>query len=190
MEIIQAIIVFLSVFTLSQCQQCGMPDPENRIVGGSAARKHQYPWMVLMKVRYRAGLSMMEAQCGASIINDQWAVTAAHCFEQPQGAQLDSVNLGIGKQYSKQHESDELDLKAQRVIVNKNFNRQSMKNDIAMVKFDRKLDFKKLGVKPICLPSANGLNSVDKDKCMASGWGKTQAGKNLIYISIYIFIIK
>ena len=44
---------------------------ETKIVGGTVANQNQYPWIVFIYDN--------KSLCGASIINEQWLLTAAHC---------------------------------------------------------------------------------------------------------------
>uniref|UniRef100_A0A8B9MIG6 Peptidase S1 domain-containing protein n=1 Tax=Accipiter nisus TaxID=211598 RepID=A0A8B9MIG6_9AVES len=43
-----------------------------RIVGGSDARREAWPWIVSLHFNYKP-------VCGASLVSDEWLVTAAHC---------------------------------------------------------------------------------------------------------------
>lgn len=46
-----------------------------RIVGGQEADVDEFPWQVSLHVKNTAHV------CGASIISEQWIVTAAHCVQ-------------------------------------------------------------------------------------------------------------
>ncbi|GIZ03614.1 enteropeptidase [Caerostris extrusa] len=62
---------------------CGLtpipPDIGNddRIVGGRAVVPGSWPWQCSLR---KKGNSLYGHLCGAVLINDQWVVTAAHCF--------------------------------------------------------------------------------------------------------------
>ncbi|KAK9402184.1 Tmprss15: Enteropeptidase [Crotalus adamanteus] len=43
-----------------------------RIVGGSDAQEGAWPWIVSLYFNYRP-------TCGASLINNEWLLSAAHC---------------------------------------------------------------------------------------------------------------
>ena len=51
---------------------CGRRPADSRIVGGNEATPNSWPWQ--LSLRHRGFHN-----CGASLINPQWAVTAAHC---------------------------------------------------------------------------------------------------------------
>jgi elastase-1 len=46
-------------------------------IGGTVARVHSWPWMVLLI--YESTKDGKNYMCGATIISDQWLMTAAHC---------------------------------------------------------------------------------------------------------------
>ena len=53
---------------------CGQSDMGNvRIVNGKDAKVGAYPWMVSI-------LNAGDSWCGGSILNENWVVTAGHCF--------------------------------------------------------------------------------------------------------------
>lgn len=47
---------------------------DDRIVGGYECTAHSQPWQVSINIGYH--------YCGGSLINDQWVISAAHCWQK------------------------------------------------------------------------------------------------------------
>lgn len=52
--------------------ECGVARTKRRIVGGYETKEREYPWMAMLMYNGRFF-------CGASLINDLYVLTAAHC---------------------------------------------------------------------------------------------------------------
>ncbi|CAL4218284.1 unnamed protein product, partial [Meganyctiphanes norvegica] len=46
-----------------------------RVIGGSDAKLHEFPWVVLITYEKR-----IDSRCGGAIINSKYIITAAHCL--------------------------------------------------------------------------------------------------------------
>lgn len=58
-----------------------------RIIQGENATRGQFPFYTFLKTKVEKGYAL----CGASLISDEWIVTAAHCV---YGGQFTQVHLG------------------------------------------------------------------------------------------------
>ncbi|XP_047218033.1 complement C1s subcomponent-like [Girardinichthys multiradiatus] len=152
---------------MPKCNEvCGMPetDPSStgRILGGSKAKLGEIPWQLLIKSPKRGG---------ASLINDQWAVTAAHVVEgfradvfELYGGLIDGQSANISP------------IRITKIIMHPSYStvppskeQTNFDNDIALIKFTSKV---KLGpnLLPICLPEVNRGVS-ENEQGTVSGWG-------------------
>ncbi|XP_060080201.1 prostasin-like [Ylistrum balloti] len=145
--------------------QCGVPSVSgnHKIVGGSIATHGEYPWQV--SLRY-GGHHM----CGGTLINEQWVVTAAHCFEDTQSHYW-TVAVGI---HDRSHVYRSQVHNAARVIVHEHYDKTRNHNDIAMIKLDKPVDTSSTYVKTACLPDPN--ENFDNAVCTVTGWGATHSG--------------
>lgn len=136
-----------------------------RILGGTDANLGELPWQLLIK-QPRKG--------GASLINDRWAVTAAHVVENMQD---NALRVYGGLVNARSSSNNEVVMESEKIIIHPNFAsgsgiRTNFDSDIALIKFSSRVN---LGPNliPICLPPAN-MSLVENELGTVSGWGITE----------------
>lgn len=154
---------------------CGRPEQHGssagRILGGKNANLGEIPWQLLIKRPSRGG---------ASLISDQWAVTAAHVVEGvPENAMELYGGLVDATDPSKPRSNTAV-LNSERIIIHPRYNvhagtRTNFDNDIALIKFSSRVN---LGPRllPICLPDTS-MNLVEGEMGTVSGFGITEGKK-------------
>lgn len=58
---------------------CGIQNEETRIIGGETTEIGEFPWIALLRYRNVDGTDA-GFQCGGTIINNRYVLTAAHCL--------------------------------------------------------------------------------------------------------------
>lgn len=151
---------------------CGKPEKfiasAGRILGGQDAKLGEIPWQLLIKEPNRGG---------ASLINDQWAVTAAHVVDGFEETPLQLFGGLVDGQTS--GEVGVHVMESKKIIVHPGYSkgiphdkRTNFDNDIALIRFTSRVN---LGpnLLPICLPEEKtGL--VLNEQGTVSGWGMTE----------------
>lgn len=168
----------------SMAESCGL-DYSDRIWGGNETDLDEFPWTAL--IRYRRSNGVLSFNCGGSIINSRYVISAAHCFNPRPGYQVAGVRLGehtISNEGKDCKGSDCADLPVDRniekIIVHEEYdaNSKSQLNDIALVRLDRNVSWSHY-VQPICLPAQESLmtRNIVGHKLTAAGWGRTETGE-------------
>ncbi|CAJ1062513.1 complement C1s subcomponent-like [Xyrichtys novacula] len=149
---------------------CGMPDRHTasagRILGGQDANVGEIPWHLLITEPARGG---------ASLINDRWAVTAAHVVE---GVQVMSLKMYGGVVSGAALTSNRAQINADRIIIHPSFitgvqDRTNFDNDIALIRLASRVNLSP-NLLPVCLPGTHrGL--LAQEQGTVSGWGVTDA---------------
>ena len=155
--------------------------PQADIVGGEDCDISEYPW--------QAALSACGYACGASIINEYWVITAAHCVED--GGQListDCLTVSVGSSSSYASGGDEYDV--QEIISHNNFS-NNMNNDIALLRMKQPIQFNN-NVQPISIICSDQVSAGAQDVGVITtitGWGENEGTTNsttLQYIEVPI----
>jgi len=131
------------------------------IYGGEEAEKGEFPHMV--QLQYVGG-----HYCGASIINEKWVVTAAHCVDSGS----DSMTVVAGQHSLNVDDGDEQEREIQEVHIHPKYGSDGYDYDIAVLEVAKPFDFNTL-VQPISLweeeDTPLGPGTV-------SGWGDDENG--------------
>ena len=154
-----------------------------RVVGGRDAFDGQVPWQALVKESHLYGLLEFR-KCGAVLISDKWAITAAHCSNGWFGSLV--ITLGVND-VRRLGDNDEntttiIERQVKRIMIHPKFDRLRLDNDIALVELQSPVSFNS-NIQPICLPNAN--DDFTGRNAYISGWGHTKYSK--IALSVIVF---
>ncbi|CAF1382818.1 unnamed protein product [Adineta steineri] len=135
-----------------------------RIVNGENAGRNTLSWAVSIKIQANEGYY----QCGGTIIDDSYIITAAHCVDFIRNPSDISVYAGS------LHVFDGVVRSASEIHVHPYYDDQRNRNDIALLKLDRALDLSNDNLSKICLPSTvatSGEYPIAGTSLLAAGWG-------------------
>lgn len=143
----------------------GLKETLSKIIGGADADISEFPWQAF----YISGNNL----CGASIISENWVVTAAHCTKNSSGdavpASKMTVKLGATNPYDS-HEGKSYSVS--QVIVHEDYDSSTIANDIALLRLS--LPINNENAEPIKLVSDEDVADGATDPGVMSwvtGWG-------------------
>nr|XP_032833052.1 MAM and LDL-receptor class A domain-containing protein 1-like [Petromyzon marinus] len=153
---------------------CNPPDcgkrplvPSGRVVGGQDAVPGGWPWVVSLRYNGRH-------LCGASIVDDEWLVTAAHCVEG-RDSNMDSWAALLGLHLQSDHAATPSQSVAISAIhIHPGYSSSSNDNDIALMRLAQPVEFTDY-IAPVCLPEGDQDFPADMT-CAIAGWGNTREG--------------
>jgi len=143
--------------------KCGMRQPKSRIVNGDDARPGDWPWQVKLT---------KGTNCGGTLINDQWVVTAAHCFRYG-GVDASKYKVVAGEHNTRKAENWEQEMDIERIIIHPAYNKDTDDSDIALMKLKKKVTFTQR-VRPACISGA--FKTSGTTECYVTGWGNDAFG--------------
>lgn len=157
---------------------CGEPNKHRlstgRILGGQNANLGEIPWHLLIKEPKRGG---------ASLINDRWAVTAAHVVENVPQTSIRLYGGLVHDRLTNDRSSGVVVMNSERIIIHPNYiqgvaDQTNFDNDIALIRFASRVT---LGpnLLPICLPEAS-RGFVENEQGTVSGFGFTVEGNKFV----------
>ncbi|KAM4530464.1 uncharacterized protein PAE49_022955 isoform 1-T1 [Odontesthes bonariensis] len=158
------VLALLNQESQSQLSDCGQPRLNSRIVGGQAAPEGSWPWQV--------SLHTSGHFCGGSLINNQWVLSAAHCFSSnnPSG-----LTVFLGRQSQEGSNPNEVSRTVSQIILHPDYNSgTNFNNDIALLRLSSSVNFTNF-IAPVCLAASNStfFSGVDT---WVTGWGTIGSG--------------
>ncbi|XP_076042404.1 brachyurin-like isoform X2 [Oratosquilla oratoria] len=141
---------------------CGTMSAEAiaRIVGGTEAVPHSYPWQVALFID-------RSFFCGGALISDEWILTAAHCTDGGS-----SIEITLGAHNLQAFEPSQVTMTSYNFFEHENWISFLLMNDIALVKLPQKVTFNEY-IQPVCLPHRSDMSDTMAGSTVtASGWGK------------------
>ncbi|XP_052007703.1 prothrombin [Xyrauchen texanus] len=143
-----------------------------RIVGGEEAEVASAPWQVMLYKR-----SPQELLCGASLISDEWILTAAHCILYPpwnKNFTINDILIRLGKHSRTKYErGTEKIVAIDEIIVHPKYNwKENLNRDIALLHLKKPVTFTN-EIHPVCLPTKNIAKNLmfAGYKGRVTGWG-------------------
>ncbi|XP_070822469.1 trypsin-1-like isoform X2 [Chaetodon trifascialis] len=128
---------------------------DDKIVGGYECARHSQPHQVSLNSGYHF--------CGGSLVNENWVVSAAHCYKS-------RVEVRLGEHNIRVNENTEQFIRSSRVIRHPRYSSYNINNDIMLIKLSQPAVFNQY-VQPVPLPTSCAPAGT---MCTVSGWGDTQ----------------
>ncbi|XP_013784296.1 serine proteinase stubble-like, partial [Limulus polyphemus] len=146
---------------------CGSPHlgPVGRIVGGETSDFGEWPWMISLRQWKK---NKFIHKCGAALLNELWAITAAHCVQNVPSSQL-LLRLGEYNIHNENEPISHIERRVQLVASYPKFDRATFEYDLALLRFYEPVTFQR-NILPICIPSGN-KNYVGQNATI-TGWGR------------------
>uniref|UniRef100_A0A3B3BZE7 Peptidase S1 domain-containing protein n=1 Tax=Oryzias melastigma TaxID=30732 RepID=A0A3B3BZE7_ORYME len=145
---------------------CGQANLNTRIVGGQNAPPGFWPWQVSLQTSAHF--------CGGSLINNQWVLTAAHCFPSRSAS---GVNVLLGLQSLQGSNPNMVSRTITTLVVHPSYNSVTSDNDIALLQLSSPVTLTPY-ITPVCLASTSS-NFYSGINTWVTGWGNTGSGISL-----------
>ncbi|MCZ2222001.1 serine protease, partial [Corynebacterium pilbarense] len=129
---------------------------DDKIVGGYECTPYSQPHQVSLNSGYHF--------CGGSLVNENWVVSAAHCYKS-------RVEVRLGEHNIRVNEGTEQFISSSRVIRHPNYSSYNIDNDIMLIKLSKPATLNQY-VQPVALPSSCAAAGT---MCKVSGWGNTMS---------------
>uniref|UniRef100_A0A8D2D3U7 Enteropeptidase n=1 Tax=Sciurus vulgaris TaxID=55149 RepID=A0A8D2D3U7_SCIVU len=136
-----------------------------KIVGGSDSKAGAWPWLAAL---YYQGQML----CGASLVSNDWLVSAAHCvYARNMEPSKWTAVLGLHMR-SNQTSPQVVTRLIDQIVINPHYNKLKKDNDIAMMHLEVKVNYTEY-IQPICLPEENQVFLPGRN-CSIAGWGRVE----------------
>ncbi|TRY64075.1 hypothetical protein TCAL_03905 [Tigriopus californicus] len=139
-----------------------------KVVGGEEVEVNEYPWQVALEPLQSESWTYRPF-CGGTLMNDEWVMTAAHCFK---GQRISRVQVVLGDHdVTNMTETTRVIRTVRELIIHPDYSVTTNAYDLALLRLDDPIPFEYVpNVRPICFPLQIPENG---EQVVVSGWGKT-----------------
>ncbi|VDM58359.1 unnamed protein product [Angiostrongylus costaricensis] len=168
--------VFVAVPSVKCLTFCDQPDSSARlrVIGGTKATKSEFPWQAAFVSYDDASAGLM---CGATVIDEYWIMTAAHCILSK--TRKSYILTGLQTIRNPQHTAY-----TKRIVVHPQYDASRIANDIALVQSKRSLF--NSGINSICLTRNDSSLFTSAKKGLVTGFGLHIVNRSLFGIRMNI----
>lgn len=156
--------------------------PAPFIIGGDLASSGQWPWALALM--YRG-----QYRCSAVLIDNGWAMTAAHCFFWSNGYTLEFLphyfTLRAGTNSLITDDEHTRSFKVRRIVLHPTYTVSTngfRYQDVALIQLETEVEFTDY-IRPACMPESE-QTFPRTSTCYITGWGYTKTAASE-FISVY-----
>jgi secreted trypsin-like serine protease len=178
----RVLIALFALISVSFAADCGVPaippKQDSKIVGGVEATPHSWPWQVALYKK--TFLGQYYQFCGGTLINENFVLTAGHCFYGETNTK--NFKVIIGAHNLKQDEPSKIEALISGIYVNPQYNAGTTTHDTTVLKLAAPVTLND-DVSPVCLADS-GADIKAGSQVYITGWGSTKEGgqtTNVLY---------
>jgi len=136
-----------------------------KIVRGYSAESGQFPFFAFLESQHRNPMNMLV--CGATLISDQWLITAAHCLND-----VNKLTVHLGRTVLNRPERSHVPIPVERnnFFIFPGYEPEDVLHDIALIRLPQKIRFTG-HIQPLPLPTV--FKSPENVEAYAVGNGAT-----------------
>ena len=138
----------------------------SKVVGGRASDTGSWPWMLALS--YNTLPQNNDAFCGATLIEKNWVLTAAHCV-------IDQTIDSISVVTSNEMNNEPLSIK--QIVIHPSYNAETFEHDLALIELTKVSQ-----ISPIKILSPHTIQDATEKEAIALGWGRYQSLKIFILL--------
>uniref|UniRef100_A0A1A9ZRH0 Peptidase S1 domain-containing protein n=1 Tax=Glossina pallidipes TaxID=7398 RepID=A0A1A9ZRH0_GLOPL len=136
---------------------------KNACLCHSETKVNQYPWMAMLMFRGRF-------YCGATLIDDLHAASAAHCL---RGFTTRLLSLRLLEHSRRNSSAHVIDRKVSQVFIHEKYSTRNFDNDIGVLRLDEPIVMSDM-LRPVCMPEEN--RGYEDEEAIITGWGAVREG--------------
>ncbi|GJQ69474.1 hypothetical protein Trydic_g6581 [Trypoxylus dichotomus] len=152
-------LFILSLLNKCNCR-CGLPNRQDRILGGEITKQYEFPWLSYIQVRNKQTI------IPATLINDRYVITSASLLV---GLTPYDIKILLGVQDGCNPDVSSTIFSAESIKIHQLYSSLNRAHDIALVGVNGKISFDRR-VSPICLPP--GGRSYLGEVATITGWAR------------------